>query len=136
MYRIILYVVLVLGVVGAIGYKFYELNTQINSLEVKLDKLTKDYNSKVVDVGLAKANNKRLEVAIKKQNSYIDGLKVNYDNVLTKWNNLRNKPPKVIYKTLYNTVYKDINSTSIINGDCAEGLKLNKQISNLKYKDL
>lgn len=136
MYKFILYLVLVSGIVGSISYKFYELNSEIKELNNKLELLNKNYNIEVTNALLAKSNNDKLKNAISRQNSELEKQSINYNRLYKKWEYLENQPPVVKYKTIYKTLYKDLNTSKLNKGECEEGLKLNSAISKIKYKDL
>ena len=141
--------VLAIGIYATCMFKTYRFNNKINDLNNRVTELSTDlskyklkYDRATVivtnkDNYISKLENevKTLNTTIDKYNHYVDTLKATTDdlnNKLSKMNKYKNLARK--YKTRFiKLINSEINYSK---ATCEEGLKLNKAIAKIKYKDL
>jgi len=93
----------------------------VGGLEEDIKTIEAERNQISTLLGIEKANNSTLKTSINKQNSIIQSNKTEYEGLVKKLDEWKSNPPKIKYKTIYETIYKEAsnecNSTKdILNG--------------------
>jgi len=127
------YMFIVIVMLG-MGYKIYDLSSNVDNLKESLEKQVLVTDTKVADLALCEQSKLSLLKDIELTNEKLSKVskKISKANLeLEEW---KNKPPEVKYKTIIKEVMvkgKDYNKAT-----CEDGLLLNKTISEINYEDL
>lgn len=121
-------------VITFILYKWYDYTSTIDNLTNKLQTEIQSHNLTKSEALIYQADIDRLKITIEDQNRQITNLSIARDKAITDYNNYKNLP---ISSRLNNDEIKILlDSDPEFKKTCEYGLKLNKEISKLKYKDL
>lgn len=143
MYRIAIWVLLVLGVIGTVLFKINSLNNKVGSLTATIDKKNAMIDNKNLSLAIKDKTIKSLQVKNGIVQEDLELCRTTIEEYATTVNNLKvevlsnsdleklleesKRKPEVIYVPL---------ETKIIEGDCEAGLELNRRISETSYEDL
>lgn len=123
-------VVVMLGM----GYKIYDLSSDVDDLKDTLEKQVLVTNKKVGDLALCEQRELSLIRDIEISNDKYDKVNISIKKAELELEEWKNKPPEVKYKTIVKEIMikgKDYNKAT-----CEDGLLLNKTISEINYEDL
>lgn len=139
MYRLIIIGVMISSIVGGVLYKISTLNATVSELKTTIATRDKSITNLKLSNKLNAVEVNNLNGVIANQNSKITNTKISYKKNLLKLTKELSKKPKVIYKKVYEKIYPindDGSTVDYAKASCEEGLRLNAEISTIKFKEL
>lgn len=134
MNQLAIFGVLLAIILGYVGYKYNDMNNQIEYLQHNLELNISKNNQNTLELALIKGSEKRLKQALDEANKQLKQISLDKEDIEKKFEDYKNLPldKKVTNKELLELLKKD----DQFKKTCEYGLQLNKKISGLKYEDL
>ena len=115
--------------VGMIGM-WWSYSSEVETLEDDKKTLKFERNLALTSIGVHKANETTLKGSIKTQNDKITALRVSNSTKRKELGEWKTKPPKIKYKTIYETIYKEASS------DCNDTKDMLDSVRTIDFNSL
>jgi len=138
MYRIAVIGLILVAITTSVYFKISGLENQIKELKVSLETKTTSLANVTAGYKMLVNENTSLNETVAKNNSTIDNMSIDYASRIAKYKEELAKPPKVVIKKVYKTIYKSIgHEVDFEKASCAEGKSIMHAISeSLKLEDI
>ena len=124
---------LIITLISVVGTKLYMMSSTIDKLEDQIEDLKNKKLTLEVDLQTERDNITLLKTTIQEQNTEIEKMAIKNQNTVKAFNDFKKKTDK----EKYNEEVLDLMSSELWKSQtCEDGLKLNREIAKLKYKDL
>ncbi len=132
--RVTILLIFITAIVTCIGYKIYSLNSVIEDQKIIISDITNEKKALELKLTVEKSNTVRLKENIEYTNKELELLASKNKNLAVEFEEWKKRPPEIKYKT--KVIKEIITNTEYVNGNCEDGLELNRKISEMKYEDL
>ena len=125
---------IVLAITGYITMKYISLTSEIKRQSIEIEKKTKTIADLEMDKMGLKFERDNFEATIDTVNAKIELLATNEAKAIKDLEEWKSKPAEIKYETIYKTIPKEV--IKYKEGNCEDGLELNRAIAEMKYEDL
>lgn len=132
--RVTILLIFITAIVTGVGYKIYSLNSVIEDQKIIISDITNEKKALELKLTVEKSNTVRLKENIEYTNKELELLASKNKNLAVEFEEWKKRPPEIKYKT--KVIKEIITNTEYVNGNCEDGLELNRKISEMKYEDL